>query len=165
MHRVGARGQCVINTALSALPGAKEKAPTDAATLAIWAGFEDVPQPVLLAMVFPWVSKTVRMGCARVPATPNPASDGPSARMRSVSLPLPLITKPGIRMLAPVPTTARVEMLMRRALPPSATTRRRRSSTRHRQRARAAGAGARGVGKLGAEFVAVHRGGRADNGQ
>jgi hypothetical protein len=36
--------------------------------------------------------------------------------MRSVSVPLPLITKPGIRMPPPVPTIARVEILTSRAV-------------------------------------------------
>src|SRR5208283_654141 len=72
-------------------------------------------QPVLDAITFPALSKTLRLGCARAPGTPNCAKPGPSARIRRVSVPLPPMTKPGIRMLAPGPTCARVEMLTRRA--------------------------------------------------
>src|SRR5208283_5249423 len=85
--------------------------------LAIWAGvgLVLVPQPVFEATVVPPLFMTVRLGVARTPPTPDWVRPGPSARMRRLSVPPPPMTKPGIRMLAPVPTMARVEMLIRRA--------------------------------------------------
>src|ERR1017187_8514071 len=103
--------------AQSALPEVNAKAPTEAAVLAMSAGLELVPQTVLEAITVPELLNTLRLGSARAPPTPNCVRLGPSARMRSVSVPLPLITNPGISMFAPVPTSARVEILMRRADP------------------------------------------------
>src|ERR1035441_8323724 len=103
--------------AQSALPEVSAKAPTEAAVLAMRPGLELVPQTVLEAITIPELLNTLRLGSARAPPTPNCVRLGPSARMRSVSVPLPLITNPGISMFAPVPTSARVEILMRRADP------------------------------------------------
>src|SRR5665213_114476 len=101
--------------AQSPLFGARANAPTEAETVAIWAAFVFVLQPVLVAISVPVESYTPRMGWARTPLTPYWVRAGASARMRSVSVPLPEMYRPGIRMLAPVPTCARVEMLVSRA--------------------------------------------------
>src|SRR5580658_6775316 len=107
--------------AQSALPEAREKAPTWAATAAISAGFEFVPQPVFEATRVPAESYTLSVGWARTPVTPYWVRAGPSARMRRLSVPEPEMYRPGIRMLAPVPTTARVEMLVSRTAEPTTT--------------------------------------------
>src|ERR1035438_10461866 len=93
-------------SALSALPEANAKAPTDAPALVIWAGLVPVPQPVLEAITAPELSKTLKLGCARAPETPNPVRAGPSPRASNCSEPVPAITKPGMMILAPVPTRA-----------------------------------------------------------
>ena len=107
----------VTMTAQSALPAGRAKAPTRLETEAISAGLGFVPQPVLVATTeLSEALVTVRVGVARTPVSPKFESTGPSPRMRSVSMPGPATTKPGIRMLPPVPTWARVEMLMRRGV-------------------------------------------------
>src|ERR1035438_6742771 len=58
----------------------------------------------------------LRLGCARAPGTPSGVRPGPPARIRRDSVPLPVITKPAIRIFTPVPTCARVEILMRRPM-------------------------------------------------
>ena len=98
--------------ALSALPDVRANAPTDAAVLAIWLELEFVPQLELEATVVPVLLITVRLGWAKTPVTPNEVRLGPSARTNNSSLPLPPMTKPGISMLLPVPTGARVDMLI-----------------------------------------------------
>src|ERR1700722_18505152 len=97
-------------SAQSALPGVRAKAPTCAETVVIWAGFEFVPQPVLDATNVPAELNTLSVGCARTPVTPYWVREGPSPRMRRVSVPEPEMYRPGIRMLPPVPTMALVEM-------------------------------------------------------
>ena len=76
-----------------------------------------VPQLVFEATIVPALLMTARLGMARAPPTQNCVRAGPSARMRRLSVLLPPMKMPGIRMLAPVPTMARVKMLMIRTLP------------------------------------------------
>ena len=55
--------------------------------------------------------KSVSCGLGSVPVTPNGTSAGPDARIRTVSGVEPAITNPAIRMLPPLPTYTRAEML------------------------------------------------------
>jgi hypothetical protein len=52
------------------------------------------------------------MGSGRVPETPNAASAGREARIRTVFEVEPPTTKPAIRMSLPVPTATLAEMLI-----------------------------------------------------
>ena len=70
-----------------------------------------MPQPVLVAITLLFESYTVRTGWARNPLTLKFARVGPTARTSTVAVWVPWTTKPAIRMFAPVPTCARVEML------------------------------------------------------
>ena len=57
--------------------------------------------------------KTWIWGSGRAPATPNGERAGPDARMRTVFEVEPPTTNPAIRILAPVPTQALAETLVR----------------------------------------------------
>src|SRR5580658_1935554 len=114
-------------TAASRLPAAKGNAPAavNAALRAVASGAPPtgVPQLSLLAIVLPDESTTENVGSARAPGTPRGVSAGPAARMRRVLWPEPgPMVMPGIMMLPLVPTTPRVERLVRRAVPDVAPT-------------------------------------------
>src|ERR1017187_463074 len=87
-------------------------APTEAAEVLI-SVFP--PQPLFdTGSVFP--AEGLSSGSESVPDTPSGASAGPEARMRTVREVEPPTTKPAIRMLPPVPTWTRAEMLTIRGL-------------------------------------------------
>src|SRR5208283_5253135 len=99
------------STAASAEPVGRAKAPTWAKS-AESAGLP--PQAVPVATVKPVpVSTRVSCGRARAPETLKGAapSVGPTPRSTTLLFPEPLITKPAMRMLPPVPTSARAERL------------------------------------------------------
>ena len=58
--------------------------------------------------------KSSRRGSARAPETPNEVSVGPTARTSTVLFAPGAMVKPQNRMLAPVPTSARLARLIRR---------------------------------------------------
>ena len=60
---------------------------------------------------------SVITGSPSVPATPNSASPGPTARSNNRRSTCPLSTNPGIKIFAPVPTTARLDKLISRPVP------------------------------------------------
>ena len=95
-------------------PPPEAPAAPEAAALRSVPGLALVPQPVFEAIMVPAPLNTLRLGWARTPVTPNWVRAGPSARTRSCSLLLPVMAKPGMMMLPPVPTCARVEIFVRR---------------------------------------------------
>ncbi len=109
VYEPGAR---LRSRAESALGLGRAKAPDCAVAAAIAGALPPVVHPVFVAIGAPEVSKTVTTGLARSPLErPYWASVGPTPRRRtSVCEPAgPAITKPWMRMLAPVPTWARLE--------------------------------------------------------
>lgn len=103
-------------SAASRLPLANANAPafenvslrSDAVAATVLLG---VPQLSLVATTRPLALSTSMVGSARAPPTPRAPSDGPAARTSNRRVPLPgETTRPGMRMLPPVPTCARAEM-------------------------------------------------------
>src|ERR1017187_4569801 len=87
-------------------------APTEAAVAEICG----LPAQPLSLSITAEPEKSLSWGSGSVPAIPNGARAGPEARMRTVLDVEPPITKPAIRIVPPVPTWARVEMLTSRGV-------------------------------------------------
>src|ERR1700691_1487179 len=105
---VYAPGGSVTRMAESALAAELQgKAPTAAAALATWA----LPAQAVLLSRTVEPEKSWSSGSDRVPVTPKGTSAGPDARISTVREVVPPIAKPAIRMLPPVPTCTRAEML------------------------------------------------------
>jgi hypothetical protein len=75
-----------------------------------------LPHPVLVAITFPDESYRVSVGVTRVrpfSAASLAANPGPTALMSTVWEVLPIVQNPATSTSLPVPTNARVEMLIR----------------------------------------------------
>ena len=59
----------------------------------------------------PAPSRSSRIGSCSALGTPNGVKEGPMARMSALVVPVPVIIKPPIKALSPVPTASRVEIL------------------------------------------------------
>ena len=91
-------------------------APTEAKTGARLAGQSSF---AAIAAAEP-ASKTSNCGFSNTPVTPNWLRPGPTARIKSCTVPDPLRANPAMRMFAPVPTRLRAERLINRAVPAGA---------------------------------------------
>src|SRR5471030_998360 len=70
------------------------------------------PQLVSVAIEVPAELYRLSCGAASTPVTPKDPRVGPTPRTTMVLEPVPLVTKPAMMALAPVPTLPRIERLM-----------------------------------------------------
>src|SRR4051812_45080386 len=88
-------------------------APTD--EKAVTSAVAPAQLSLLTRAVVDPAENTSSLGSASTPVTPNAASDGPMARIKTVLEDVPPMTKPANSAFSPTPTRVRAETFMSRA--------------------------------------------------